>query len=95
MSEALERVIAEQQKEIDHLKRVSDGYCKSLDTVFTQHNKLFESIGRMVDSFPSANDTDDERKRYHKLACDVRIGLLEAGFCLGCYSFMCECDPDD
>lgn len=94
MSEALERVIAEQQKEIDRLKGLSDGYCKSLETVYTQHNELFEKIGRMVDSLPSAKDTDDERKRYHKIACDVRIGLMDAGFCMGCYSFSCECHDD-
>lgn len=94
MSQALERVIAEQQQNLDHLQKLNDSYCKDLETVFKRHDALFATIGRLVDSFPSANDTDEERKRYHKIACEARIGLMEAGFCMGCYCFMCECHDE-
>ena len=85
MSEALERVIAEQQKRLDDLQKLNESYCRSLDTVFTKHNKLFEQIARFIE----ANEKDQ-----HKHRMEVRIEMIEAGWCFGCYSFVCECDHD-
>ena len=50
MSEALERVIAEQQAKIDHMEKVIEGQNKSLNTVFTRHDELFEAMARLVEA---------------------------------------------
>ena len=87
MSEALERVIAEQQAKIDGLGKLIERQQKSLNTVFTQHEELFEAMARFI-----AADDNDEHK--HKYRIKARIGMLETGWCFGCYSFVCECDHD-
>mgnify|MGYP003661540753 CR=1 FL=1 len=92
MSEALTRVIEEQQRKIDQLQGLNDSYCKSLATVFTKHDELFEQISRMVDGYREWRGTPEQQERYRKLCCEVRLGLMDAGYCLSCYSFVCECD---
>ena len=86
MSEALERVIAEQQAKIDHMEKVIEGQNKSLNTVFTRHDELFEAMARLVEA---------DEKDWRTLSRKVRLEMMDAGWCFGCYSFACKCDHDD
>ena len=95
MSEALERVIAEQQAKIDDLQSLNNSYCKQLESIYIRHDALFENIARLIDERPFSATTEDAKKRYHELATAARLGLMDAGYCLRCYNFVCECDPDD
>ena len=85
---SLERVIADQQKTIDHLNERLDSAHKTLNTMWTQHNELFESFARLIDSdIPVSVGTE-----YRKLRHECRVQMLEAGYCMTCYNFVCECD---
>jgi hypothetical protein len=88
MSEALERVIAEQQKKIDHQSGLLEIQMKSLNTVFSRHSELFESFARLID----VDVPDDVSKEYRRLRQTCRFGMLEAGYCMTCYNFVCECE---
>lgn len=95
MSEALERVIAEQQKTIDHLNERIDSALKTLSTMWTRHNELFESFARLTDAeIPkcSPDPNADTTKEYRRLRHSCRLMMLEAGYCMTCYNFICECD---
>lgn len=86
MSEALERVIAEQQKKIDGMGKLIDSQAKSLNTVYTKHDDLFDVFAKLVEA--------DERYRIVGLQERARLRMMDAGFCFGCHSFVCECDHD-
>jgi hypothetical protein len=85
MSQALERVIAEQQAKIDNMEKLIDGQNKSLNAVFTRHDELFEAMARLVES---------DEKDQPNLRRKVRLEMMDAGWCFGCYNFVCECDHD-
>ena len=85
---SLERVIADQQITIDHLNERLDSAHKTLNTMWTQHNELFESFARLIDSdIPVSVGTE-----YRKLRHECRVQMREAGYCLTCYNFVCECE---
>jgi uncharacterized coiled-coil protein SlyX len=91
---SLERVIAEQQATIDRMEATIQSQTKSLDTVWTQHDELFECIARFLDTdLPDSNDLET-CKRFGKARWDVRMKLSEIGYCPDCYSFLCECNYD-
>lgn len=95
MSEALERVIAEQQAHIDHMKSVIDSQQNRTNTVFTRHGELFESFARLLDAeIPkcSPDQKGDVFEAYRKLRHDARMQMMDAGYCLHCYNFVCECE---
>lgn len=91
---ALERVIAEQQAEIDGMKIVLASQLKSLNTVFTHNTELFEKFGEFIDA--KIPDKTDEAvwKRYMSLRRDCRLLMAEAGFCCLCRNFVCECEHE-
>jgi|JI10StandDraft_1071094.scaffolds.fasta_scaffold338057_4 hypothetical protein len=92
MSEALERVIAEQQTKIDQLTaEVTRGH-ETLNTIWTKHNDLFESFARLIYAhIPDSTDHGDP-KNFRRLRQTCRVMMLEAGYCMTCYNFICECD---
>ena len=92
MSAALERVIAEQQATIDHLKgEVTRGH-ETLNTMWTKHNDLFDSFARLVDAdIPDGSDYAN-LEAYRKLRHECRLQMLETGYCMTCYNFVCECE---
>jgi len=95
MSAALERVIAEQQAHIDHMKQVIANQQRDLTTAFTRHEKLFESWARLLDAqIPkcSPDVNEDVFKAYRKLHHDARLCMMATGYCLRCRNFICECD---
>ena len=85
MSEALERVIAEQQKEIDRLKSLE----KSNLDAWVRENKRNEKFMEVFWLF-WRNPADQGCKR------NMHSVLIEQGWCLSCERPMnwCECDYD-
>lgn len=94
MSEALERVIAEQQAHIDHMKSVIASQQQDLNTVFTRHEELFHAFAVLIDANVSDKSDHAQWKAYHEMRWAARVKMLEAGFCVRCYNFICECDDD-
>jgi hypothetical protein len=88
MDDPLKRVIAEQQTKIDRLDKQLASAHETLNTIWTKHNDLFESFARMID----VNVPDDISKEYRRLRQTCRVGMLEAGYCMTCYNFVCECE---
>lgn len=92
MSEALERVIATQQKEIDRLTaEVTRGH-ETLNTIWTKHNDLFDNFARLVDMGLPKDDQLHKIDEYRRLKHACRLEMLEAGYCMTCYNFNCECE---
>ena len=95
MSAALERVIAEQQAHIDHMQKVIANQQRDLTTVFTRHEELFKAWAMLLDArIPkcSPDVTEDVFKAYRKLHHEARLCMMNAGYCLTCHNFICECE---
>lgn len=96
MTEALNRVIAEQQKRIDDLTEGNKKLIERSARVFKQNHELFEAWARLWDA-DLPNDKDNEEGtskfvKYYDLRLDVRRHMQEAGFCMMCYDFICQCE---
>ena len=100
MSEALNRVIEEQQKRIDDLLEGNKKLIERSARVFKQNEELFEAFARLLDAqMPTQAQVDSQHsvaKIYHDLRHEARMQMIEAGYCVNCYNFMvsCECDYD-
>lgn len=81
MSAALERVIAEQQKEIDRLKALQDHNIKAWE----RENKLVEHLALMA--FSVINNHESPECHFA-----LRQALIAMGFCQTCECNPCECD---
>ena len=81
MSEALERVIAEQQKEIDHLR-------ERLDSSYRTLNKNHADYVALKDAAFGAMDWPDDTR--YRMA--LRDALRGQNWCLTCRECPCECD---
>ena len=95
MSEALNRVIEEQQKRIDDLLEGNKKLIERSARVFKQNEELFEAMAKLLDyDLPSDNITDKQWADYCSLKHEVRMQMIDAGYCVRCYNFMihCECD---
>ena len=80
MSESLERVIAEQQREIDSLKKREETNVKS----WIKQGKKYEDLAR------AAIDVYGNSSRENML--NLRDLLTSQGWCLMCEESPCECD---
>lgn len=97
MSEALTRVIAEQQQIIDGLKMQIEAANKGANQAFKRHEELFEAWARFLDAdIPkcSPDPQSDVFKSFMDLRHEVRMQMMESGYCLRCYNFVCECDDE-
>ena len=92
MSAALERVIAEQQAAIDQLREDMKRSIDDAATVYTRHDQIFEDIARLIDYEFQSNATDQQWTEFCKRRHTVRMQILDIGYCLHCYNFVCECD---
>ncbi len=95
MTEALNRVIAEQQKRIDDLLQSNKRLIESAANVFKKNDELFEAVARLIDFRMDYDKWEDkQREAYGSLRHEVRMQMIEAGYCVTCYNFMahCECD---
>lgn len=83
MSEALERVIAEQQAQIDRLKRILDSNDKS----FAGFNKSQERMAHAA--FGLINEPSN-----HERMWALKMELQAQGWCTFCEASICECEHD-
>jgi hypothetical protein len=81
MSEAFERVIAEQQREIDRQKSVIDQNNKYLEKNFKQREKLKDAVFLFINA-PNNYEYRNE----------LREELRNQGWCLSCEQMPCECE---
>lgn len=94
MSEALERVIAEQQKRIDSL----EAQLKSSDNGFKYRHIKAEEFGREVANYQAhvlrtVITTPENRELWMKRNTDLRQAIKSFGYCVdcGCMDY-CQCD---
>lgn len=83
MSEALERVIAEQQKQIDHL-RLRD---KMHNEAWLREHKSRE---RFMDAFWLFFNSPSDKEAHWAM----RMLLAEQGWCVTCQQNPCECGDE-
>lgn len=93
---SLERIIAEQQKKIDDLTEGNKKLIERAARVFKQNEDLFETWARLWDAdLPTDKDKEEGTSRFkhfHHLRHEVRMQMGEAGYCMRCYNFICECE---
>jgi succinate dehydrogenase/fumarate reductase flavoprotein subunit len=94
---SLDRVVAEQQKKIDDLTEANKKLIERAANVFKKNDELFEAVARLIDfrmDFDEHKWEDKKREAYCSLRHEVRMQMIEAGYCVTCYNFMtnCECD---
>lgn len=93
---SLERIIAEQQKKIDDLTEGNKKLIERSARVFKQNEELFEAFARFLDAdLPKDIDNIEGTnvfKHYQHCRQEVRFQMIDAGYCLRCYNFICECD---
>ena len=90
----LERVIGEQQAELDLMKTVIASQLTSIRTVYTRNTELFEKLGEFLDAKIPDKTDEDTWRRYTKLKRECEVLVAEAGFCQRCRNFVCECEHE-
>lgn len=93
MSAALERVIAEQQAHLDHLKRVIESDNKQLQYQYKKEQELYKLLDGIVD-MKIRCATEEHHKTWFDYRQKIRLYMLEHGWCFNCGSFSCECNDD-
>jgi len=85
MSEALERVIAEQQKEIDRLKKLEQS---NMDAWVREHKRNEQFMEAFWSFWHAPKDAG--------CVNNMHLTLMEQGWCLSCERQMnwCECQYD-
>jgi len=85
-----------QQKKIDDLTEGNKKLIERAARVFKQNEELFEIWSRLWDAdLPTDKDKEEGTSRfkhYHHLRHEVRMQMGEAGYCMRCYNFVCECE---
>lgn len=84
MSAALERVIAQQQAEIDRLKSTIERNNKYFEINFREREKLKDAAFTLIN-----HPTNPDARMGLKLA------LRDQGWCLYCETQPCECECDE
>ena len=93
MTDALNRVIEEQQKRIDDLLEGNKKLIERAANVFKKNDELFESVARLIDFRMDYDKWEDkQREAYGSLRHEVRMQMIEAGYCVTCYNFMAHCE---
>lgn len=97
MSKALKRVIEQQQNEIDGQKSIIDGYQRQISAYEDREKELFDMFDKLCDvsinKFEFNNESD--RKKYFESRQDIRLYMMEKGWCFSCGGFECECYDDE
>lgn len=84
MSDALIRVIEEQQAEIDACKKHIEGQRQSMSLLVNDREEIFS----LVDDLFSSKGTEKYAESWQK----VRTHMLMKGWCFQCGGFECECE---
>ena len=94
---SLERVIAEQQKEIDSLKDLVKSQQNQLVLTNKQIEKRFLQLDNLVNLRLRDCWRDDKKEQwdsYCKGIYETRLTMIEYGWCFNCQSFNCECEVE-
>lgn len=83
MSNALERVIAEQQKEIDQLKLRDQKNSEQWQREYKRQQRFMDAFWLFF------NSPSDKDARWA-----LRMVLAEQGWCVSCQQNPCECDDE-
>ena len=94
MTQALERVIAEQQEKIDYLQGQIDSNNKSLRYQYQKEQEMMKLLDGVVDLRIKC-ETEEHHKTWHDYRHKIRLYMMERGWCFNCGSFNCECHYDD
>lgn len=89
---SLDRVIAEQQKRIDDLLEGNKKLIERSANVFKRNEELFEAFARLLDADLTDTPTEMQWKIFTSLKHECRMQMLEAGYCVRCYNFICDCE---
>lgn len=94
MSEALERIIAEQQKKIDGLNQMITGHGEQFQRLHTRLDAAFEWISKTRDLQLSPDLFKDEAgfKKWGDHSDRLLAFMLDNYYCPFCRAFNCECD---
>lgn len=96
MSAALERVIAEQQAEIDRLKAQQSNQLSYNAKDFEAKEQIFTMAAQIVDWHKLRECWKDDKKQewneFRTMGNDLRIALVEYGYCIYCRSMTCAGD---
>lgn len=99
MSIALERVIAEQQKEIDTLKLMLEAANASMARKLLDEEEVFRAFSKITtySGLRGAWHTDKRKEwdEYHSLLHEGRMTLMDAGWCFNCATLNCMGDCRD
>jgi hypothetical protein len=94
MSEALTRVIDEQQKRIDDL--LEGKLIERAANVFKKNDDLFEEVAKLIDCRITPDGLPEkEWEAYRSQRHEVRMAMIEAGYCVTCYNWMAHCECED
>ena len=103
MSIALERVIADQQKEIDSLRNNNSELIESRNKLAQRRHErdteLFKGIDSLLAFKVRAYWKDDQEEAFKKLTYihhELRMQLLEEGWCIRCgdWGHSCGCNDE-
>ncbi len=95
MSAALERVIAEQQATIDCLQEQVTGQNERNAAIFRQNDELFEAAAKVITKSSGLFDCwkvdkKAEFEEYRALLSELRLALMDAGWCFQCGTLTCS-----
>ena len=94
---SLERVISEQQTEIDRLKALLTSANRQNIALNQQMERRFRQLDeltglRLRDCW--RDDKQEQWEEYRAIVHEVKASMVEYGWCLHCQSFCCECEND-
>ena len=92
---SLERVIAEQQSKIDRQESRLKHYHEQTALLHKQIEKRFSQLDTLVTLSLRDCWRDDKKKQweqYCRTVNEVKISMIEYGYCFNCQSFLCECN---
>jgi len=95
----LERVIGQQQQEIDGMKKIIDSFNQRATLQLERETILFKQLDEILDFKVRPYWKDDQEesfKKYRGLLHEVRMFMLEKYWCFQCadWAFNCECNHD-
>ena len=94
---SLERVISEQQTEIDRLKALLTSANRQNIALNQQMERRFRQLDELTGLRLRDCWRDDKREQWEKyraIVHEVKASMVEYGWCFNCQSFNCECEND-
>lgn len=92
---SMERVISEQQTEIDRLKALLTSANRQNIALNQQMERRFRQLDELTGLRLRDYWRDDKQEpweEYRAIVREVKASMVEYGWCFNCQSFNCECD---